>query len=111
MSERTSDVVVSPSTADEKLVASSLRSIDVGITPGKDRVETAPLRIEVAPPTLSSLWHRRPKVDPTAVATQPSVYDDPGQARFFQPLPTYENIHRFDPKERWTWAEEKVFLR
>ena len=42
------------------------------------------------------------------IATKQSVYDDPTIATHYWPKPTYENIHRFDPKARWTYREERV---
>lgn len=63
---------------------------------------------------LSSLW-RRKKNNAAAlkdddIATQPSVFDDPDKAPFFQPDPAWENVHRFDPGFRWTWGEEKPLI-
>lgn len=49
--------------------------------------------------------------DPDSIATQPSVYDDPSLVDYYRPSPQYEKLHRFDPSERWTWAEETRLVR
>jgi hypothetical protein len=39
------------------------------------------------------------------------VYDDPDLASHYWPKEDYENLHRFDPKARWTYREEQALLR
>jgi hypothetical protein len=70
------------------------------------------LKLAEEKPTLAGWFsgrgRRKIRKNPEEIATQPSVYDDPELAQYFQPHPRYENLHRFDPSVRWTWAEEKV---
>ena len=54
---------------------------------------------------------KAPKVDLDAIATQPSVYDDPEQAQYYEIHEKYENLHRLDPAARWTWREEFAVVR
>lgn len=55
---------------------------------------------------LSSLFARRRKYDLDAIATVRSVFDDPVLRKYYMPQPKYENLHRFDIEERWTYREE-----
>ncbi len=52
--------------------------------------------------------YKPPALD--SIATRRSVYDDPDLAPHYWPKPEYENIHRFDPKTRWTVREERVSI-
>lgn len=71
-------------------------------------IPTLPL---AAPEEPRSWWQRRPKQDGEAIATRRSVFDDPDMARHYQPRSDWENLHRFDPSERWTFNEERKVIR
>ncbi|KAI1442824.1 MFS general substrate transporter [Annulohypoxylon stygium] len=86
---------------DKKIVTESTTSLNIDDVP--------PLG---APHEEKRFWFQRTKnFDGEAIATQPSVFDDPKIAEQYHPRDDWENLHRFDPKARWTWSEEYAIIR
>lgn len=72
--------------------------------------EVLPLGEPIEERPAQFFWSRTSDVvrDLDSIATQPSVFDNPKTVDIYRPPPQYENAHRFDPKARWTWREERV---
>ncbi|KAG9218158.1 hypothetical protein CCMSSC00406_0008097 [Pleurotus cornucopiae] len=86
----------------------SISSKDTKDTAGSDDLVDA----EPKPFKLSDWFFRRgEKIDLDSIATRRSVYDDPALAPHYLPKKEYENLHRFDPKVRWTVREERTLVR
>ena len=76
-------------------------------SPSSSVVDIPPLGAPVEP---GWSFFSRSKKDLDAIATQPSVFDDPKSLETYRPPQEYENAHRFDPNARWTWREEQVSM-
>ncbi|RXW20059.1 hypothetical protein EST38_g5807 [Candolleomyces aberdarensis] len=93
---------------------SSLTDKKASTSVDERRVSTDDLVDEPPKPFRWTSWLLRQKytpIDPDAISTRRSVYDDPVLAEHYMPRHDYENNHRFDIKARWTYREEKKLVR
>ncbi|KAK9486218.1 major facilitator superfamily domain-containing protein [Lipomyces starkeyi] len=99
--------------SDDSTSISSFEDDETGVRAGKLNIPADWPPLAAHEPKKYYFWdfHGPKGVDLDATATQPSVYDDPEKATLYQPLPNYENLHRFNPKARWTWREEIAVIR
>ncbi len=96
-----------PHSKDTDSIASSGSGDKKGHSPQASVAEVASLGASPLDEGHGPFW-RRSKRNLDAIATQPSVFDDPKSLEVYRPPPQYENAHRFDPSARWTWREELV---
>lgn len=101
-------------TPDIKVASDSSSEVKVAESPNVKRHPNdlaQPEEIHEYQSVLTSLFQRKKRVDPDAIATTRSVFDDPLLRQYYQPHPQYENLHRFDIDERWTYREEAAVRR
>ncbi|KAF3390932.1 putative transporter [Talaromyces pinophilus] len=101
----TADIKVASDSSSEVKVAQSLN------VKGHPNDLAEPDEIHEYQSVLTSLFQRKKHVDLDAIATTRSVFDDPLLRQYYQPHPQYENLHRFDIDERWTYREEAAVRR
>ncbi|KAI7976487.1 hypothetical protein EIK77_003302 [Talaromyces pinophilus] len=101
----TADIKVASDSSSEVKAAQSLN------VKGHPNDLAEPDEIHEYQSVLTSLFQRKKHVDLDAIATTRSVFDDPLLRQYYQPHPQYENLHRFDIDERWTYREEAAVRR